>query len=62
MKQIAFNLHSSGVAKCINAHYGNAGWTDFIRYPNPLPHLAVMIVRPKNEIHKTEPHTASSQP
>ena len=59
MKQISVNLCAGGVCKTLTSHYFRAGWTDFIRFPNPIPHPAVMVI--DNDTDTNKPRSGRSQ-
>lgn len=41
-----------GVFPTQTSHYAKAGWTDFIRFPNPIPHAAIMVVDDDTDCYK----------
>lgn len=48
-----------GVCRTLTSHYFRAGWTDFIRFPNPIPHPAVMVI--DNDTDTNKPRSGRSQ-
>lgn len=51
-----------GVFPTQTSHYAQAGWTDFIRFPNPIPHAAIMVIEDDTDSDKPRRECSEHNP